>query len=108
MRRSPEVLPILCLHGLLTDDFREALPVLLGKDATGLSRTAITRLTAEWGGEYEEVRWRDQDKLPTFFDFPTLVRAGVKFSNGIKEKPNNGSEGRRMIALRATTSDNAS
>ncbi len=82
--------------------------MLLGKDATGLSRTAITRLTAEWGGEYEEVRWRDQDKLPTFFDFPTLVRAGVKFSNGIKEKPNNGSEGRRMIALRATTSDNTS
>ena len=40
MRRSPkvaEVLPILYLRGLSTGDFREALPVLLGEDAAGLS-----------------------------------------------------------------------
>ena len=42
MRRSPkvaEVLPILYLRGLSTGDFREALPVLLGEDAAGLSAT---------------------------------------------------------------------
>src|SRR5229473_7042796 len=47
MRRSPkvtEVLPILYLRGLSTGDFREALPALLGEDASGLSPTAITRL----------------------------------------------------------------
>lgn len=62
MRRSPkvaEVLPILYLRGLSTGDFREALPVLLGKDATGLSPTTITRLTAEWESEYDTFRQRD-------------------------------------------------
>ena len=62
MRRSPkvaEVLPILYLRGLSTGDFRQALPVLLGKDAAGLSATAITRLTGEWQHEYEAFRRRD-------------------------------------------------
>ena len=55
MRRSPkvaEVLPILYLRGLSTGDCREALPVLLGEQATGLSPTTITRLTAAWEDEY--------------------------------------------------------
>ncbi|HVT60825.1 MAG TPA: transposase [Thermoanaerobaculia bacterium] len=55
MRRSPkvaEVLPILYLWGLSTGDFREALPVLLGEQASGLSPTTITRLTAAWETEY--------------------------------------------------------
>ena len=55
MRRSPkvaEVLPILYLRGLSTGDFREALPALLGEQATGLSPTTITRLTAAWEAEY--------------------------------------------------------
>jgi transposase-like protein len=62
MRRSPkvaEVLPLLYLRGLSTSDFREALPVLLGEDAAGLSPTAITRLTAEWQNEYSAFRKRD-------------------------------------------------
>ena len=55
MRRSPkvaEVLPILYLRGLSTGDFREALPALLGEQASGLSPTTITRLTASWEAEY--------------------------------------------------------
>jgi len=55
MRRSPkvaEVLPILYLRGLSTGDFREALPMLLGEQASGLSPTTITRLTASWEAEY--------------------------------------------------------
>jgi putative transposase len=62
MRRSPkvaEVLPILYLRGLSTGDFREALPILLGDDAAGLSPTAITRLTAEWEQDYAAFRQRD-------------------------------------------------
>src|SRR5215203_1286239 len=59
MRRSPkvaEVLPILYLRGLSTGDFREALPVLLGEQASGLSPTTITRLTAAWEAEYHVFR----------------------------------------------------
>ena len=62
MRKSPkvaEVIPVLYLRGLSTGDFREALPILLGDDASGLSPTAITRLTAAWEGEYREFRRRD-------------------------------------------------
>lgn len=62
MRRSPkvaEVLPILYLRGLSTGDFREALPVLLGEDAAGLSATNISRLTASWDEEYQAFRKRD-------------------------------------------------
>ena len=62
MRRSPkvaEVLPILYLRGLSTGDFREALPVLLGDDAAGLSATNIARLTAVWDEEYRQFRQRD-------------------------------------------------
>jgi len=62
MRRSPkvaEVLPILYLRGLSTGDFREALPVLLGEDASGLSASNITRLVEVWGEEYDGFRRRD-------------------------------------------------
>ena len=62
MRRSPQVakvLPILYLRGLSTGDFREALPVLLGEDAAGLSATNIARLTAAWEADYRQFRQRD-------------------------------------------------
>jgi putative transposase len=59
MRRSPrleEALPVLYLRGLSTGDFSEALPVLLGPEATGFSATTITRLLKVWQEEY--VQWR--------------------------------------------------
>ena len=62
MRRSPkvaEVLPILYLRGLSTGDFREALPILLGEEARGLSPTTITRLTAQWEKDYRAFRERE-------------------------------------------------
>jgi transposase-like protein len=62
MRRSPkvaDVLLLLYLRGLSTGDFREALPVLLGEQATGLSPTAITRLVGKWEEEYTVFRKRD-------------------------------------------------
>jgi transposase-like protein len=55
LRRSQQVselLPLLYLRGLSTGDFREALPVLLGEDAAGLSPSAISRLTAVWQEEH--------------------------------------------------------
>lgn len=61
MRRSPkvaEVLPVLYLRGLSTNDFSEALPILLGEDAAGLSATNIARLTAVWETECRDFRNR--------------------------------------------------
>jgi transposase-like protein len=74
MRRSPkvdEVLPVLYLRGLSTGDFRPALGALLGEDASGLSATSITRLTAQWEGEYESFRRRslkDRDYVYLWVD----------------------------------------
>lgn len=64
MRRSPkvaEVLPVLYLRGLSTGDFREALPVLLGEEAAGLSPTNIARMTASWQEEYQAFKKRRLD-----------------------------------------------
>jgi len=74
LRRSPQVsavLPLLYLHGLSTGDFREALPVLLGEDAAGLSPAAITRLTTTWRTEYDQWRRRslaDRDFIYVWVD----------------------------------------
>lgn len=62
MRKSPkvsEVLPVLYLRGLSTNDFMPALEALLGEKAKGLSATTITRLTAQW--EAELAAWKNRD-----------------------------------------------
>ncbi len=102
MRRSPnvaEVLPVLYLRGLSTGDFQEALPILLGKDAAGLSPTNIARLTAVWEEEYHAFRRRslaDRDYVYVWVDgvhfnirlederLCTLVVLGVR-PDGTKE-----------------------
>jgi len=53
------LLPVLYLRGISTGDLQEALAALLGKDAPNLSPSVISRLTAEWEGEYE--RWQRRD-----------------------------------------------
>ncbi len=52
-RKSPrvaEVLPLLYLHGLSTNDFVPALTQFLGSEA-GLSAATINRLTSQWQDE---------------------------------------------------------
>jgi len=84
MRQSPkvaEVLPILYLRGLSTGDFSEALPVLLGEDAAGLSASAITRLTNEWKSEYEHFCRRDLSDT----DYVYVWADGVHFRVRLEE-----------------------
>ena len=62
MRRSKSIetlLPILYLKGISTGDFSEALAALLGKDASGLSATSISRLKEGWSDEH--AAWRKRD-----------------------------------------------
>jgi putative transposase len=61
-RRSKSLdtlLPILYLKGVSTGAFEEALAALLGKNAPGLSASAIARLKEGWAGEHE--RWQKRD-----------------------------------------------
>src|SRR6202035_2901307 len=62
MRRSKSIetlLPILYLKGISTGDFSEALAALLGKDAAGLSASAIGRLKDGWLDEHTAWQGRD-------------------------------------------------
>ena len=104
MRRSPrlprpafrvsgvageEALPVLPSHGgwtwylrgLSTGDFAEALPVLLGPDAAGLSPTTITRLTQVWQDEYQA--WRKRSLAGT--DYVYIWADGVYFNVRLEE-----------------------
>jgi len=56
LRRSGslnEFLPLLYLKGISTNDFSEALVPLVGTEARNLSPGVISRLKADWEGEYD-------------------------------------------------------
>lgn len=62
LRRSKaieEFIPWLYLKGISTGDFSEALQVLLGESAKGLSPNVIVRLKEQWTAEYDEWNRRD-------------------------------------------------
>ena len=62
MRRSKSIetlLPILYLKGISSGDFSEALAALLGKDAPGLSASAIGRLKEGWQDDH--AAWAKRD-----------------------------------------------
>jgi transposase-like protein len=51
--------PWLYLRGISTGDMREALSVLLGEDAKGLSPAVVSRLKAQWSDDY--LAWNRRD-----------------------------------------------
>jgi putative transposase len=84
MRRSPrleEALPVLYLRGLSTGDFSEALPVLLGPEAAGLSATTISRLIRIWQDEYRA--WRKRSLAGK--DYVYIWADGVYFRVRLEE-----------------------
>ena len=52
-------LPWLYLKGISTGEMREALKVLVGPQAKGLSASTVSRLKQVWAQEYR--RWREED-----------------------------------------------
>ncbi len=66
LRRSrslDELIPWLYLKGVSTGDFTDALRVLLGENAPGLSANCVVRLKEQWSAEYE--RWSRRDLSQT-------------------------------------------
>ncbi|SEU47457.1 Transposase, Mutator family [Burkholderia cepacia] len=62
VRRSPRVsaaLSWLYLRGVSTGNMSEALSVLVGEDAKGLSPNVVMRLKAQWAEEFEQWNRRD-------------------------------------------------
>jgi transposase-like protein len=58
-RNVEELLPWLYLKGISTGQFEDALTVLLGPDAPGLSAATIRRLVSAWQEEHQ--RWQGRD-----------------------------------------------
>lgn len=84
MSRSKSIetlLPILYLKGVSTGDFSEALAALLGKDAAGLSASAIGRLKDGWQDDH--AAWSKRDLSAKRYQERTQRRAG----RGIAIKP---------------------
>ena len=77
-RRSPkvaQVLPLLYLHGLSSQDFVPALEELFGS-AAGLSASVITRLTGQWQAEHQAFQQRDLGEV----DYVYCWADGVHFN----------------------------
>jgi len=62
LRRMPSVdnlIPVLYLKGISTNDFGSALSAILGQGAAGLSATNIVRLKSCWEEDY--LKWKSRD-----------------------------------------------
>lgn len=58
-KRVEAALPWLYLRGISTGDMQEALSVLLGDEAKGLSPAVVSRLKAQWAEDYQAWNRRD-------------------------------------------------
>ncbi len=81
VRKSPRVsaaLPWLYLKGVSTGDMSEALGVLLGDDAKGLSANVVSRLKAQWADE--QVQWgrRDLSKARYVYWWVDGIHTGLR------------------------------
>jgi putative transposase len=84
MRRSPkvnEVIPLLYLRGLSTGDFREALPVLLGEQVSGLSPANISRQIGLWEAEIAAWKTRDLSEVDYVYVWADGVHVNVRLGD---------------------------
>jgi transposase-like protein len=79
-RKSPkinEVLPLLYLHGLSSQDFVPALEGFLGS-GSGLSSATVTRLTVQWQDEAKAFNNRDLSTVDYVYVWADGVHLGVR------------------------------
>jgi transposase-like protein len=81
VRRSKTIaaaLPWLYLKGVSTGDMREALAVLVGEDAKGLSPNVVSRLKAQWATEYADWMKRDLSPCRYIYWWADGIHTGVR------------------------------
>lgn len=81
VRKSPRVsaaLPWLYLKGISTGDMGEALSVLLGKEAKGLSANVVSRLKAQWTDEWTQWNKRDLSGARWVYWWADGIHTGVR------------------------------
>lgn len=87
VRKSPRVsaaLPWLYLRGISTGNMGEALSVLLGEQAKGLSPGVVMRLKAQWADEFEQWKKRDLSQSRWVYWWADGIHTGARSedSNG--------------------------
>jgi transposase-like protein len=81
VRKSPRVsaaLPWLYLKGISTGDMGDALSVLLGEDAKGLSANVVSRLKAQWADEQTAWSRRDMSAARYVYWWVDGIHTGVR------------------------------
>lgn len=81
VRKSPRVsaaLPWLYLKGISTGDMGDALSVLLGDEAKGLSANVVSRLKAQWSDEWRQWDRRDLSTARYVYWWADGIHTGVK------------------------------
>ena len=81
VRKSPRVsaaLPWLYLKGISTGDMGEALRVLLGEEAKGLSANVVSRLKAQWSEEQEAWSRRDLSRSRYVYWWADGIHTGLR------------------------------
>jgi putative transposase len=81
IRKSPCVstaLPWLYLKGISTGDMSEALRVLLGEDARGLSANVVSRLKAQWADEHAAWNRRDLSRDRYVYWWADGIHTGLR------------------------------
>ncbi|WP_454752910.1 IS256 family transposase [Cupriavidus necator] len=99
VRKSPRVsaaLPWLYLKGVSTGDMSEALSVLLGEDAKGLSANVVSRLKAQWADEHASWNQRDLSAARHVYWWVDGIHTGLR---------SEGSDGQCLLVIIGVTPD---
>ena len=99
VRKSPRVsaaLPWLYLKGISTGDMSDALGVLLGEDAKGLSANVVSRLKAQWADEQQHWSRRDLSKARYVYWWVDGIHTGLRSEQ---------SEGQCLLVILGVTPD---
>ena len=81
VRKSPRVsaaLPWLYLRGISTGNMSQALSVLLGDDAKGMSPSVVVRLKAQWADEFAVWNKRDLSQAQWVYWWVDGIHTGVR------------------------------
>ena len=77
-RSLEAALPWLYLKGISTGEMQEALEVLVGPQAQGLSASTISRLKAEWSEQYQQWRNTKLDKDRWVYIWADGIYSGLR------------------------------
>lgn len=77
-RSLEAALPWLYLKGVASGEMNEALKVLVGAEAAGLSASTVSRLKQQWAGDYEQWRRRRLDKDRWVYVWADGIYSGLR------------------------------